>query len=202
MPDATLRSPHGTAGGRSTRFFSRSPDETLRFGRAIGRLARAGDVFALYGQLGSGKTHLVKGIAAGAGFRFEREVTSPSFVLVHEYRGRLPIYHFDAYRLRSGTQLFDIGCDEFFYGDGISIVEWADRVQEALPDGRLDIELRHAGESASLARRPCPPAGGQASWRTMLLTPRGARYEEILRALRKPCSKAKRLLQGRPGSEA
>lgn len=150
---------------------------TLRLGRAIGRLARAGDVIALYGELGAGKTQLTKGIAAGAGFRQSRNVTSPSFVLINEYPGRLTIYHVDAYRLKGlcgaaspdpVPQLRDdLGWDELFYGDGICIVEWADRVADILPAERLDIVMEHEAPEK----------------RRIRLAPRGARYEALVEAL-------------------
>ncbi len=153
--------------------------DTLKLGRAIGRLARPGDVIALYGELGAGKTHLVKGIAAGAGYREGRNVTSPSFTLVNEYRGRpsrasgpkgLTIYHVDAYRLKNSAPDFashDLGWDELFHGDGLCVVEWAERVADLLPAERLDIVMEHESPDK----------------RTITLTPRGARYEKLVKAL-------------------
>lgn len=93
------------------------------------------------GQLGTGKTCLVKGIAEGQGVKNRKEVTSPSFVLVKQYMGRIPIYHFDAYRMKSPDEMYDIDCVEFFWGNGISIVEWADKVMECLPDEFIKIVI-------------------------------------------------------------
>lgn len=112
---------------------SRSVDETIAIGRRFGETARAGDVFALVGDLGAGKTQLVKGIAAGVGAA--ADVTSPTFTLIHEYiGGRTPLYHFDFYRIESAAEAARLGLDEYFYGDGVCVVEWADRFSELLPD--------------------------------------------------------------------
>jgi len=127
---------------------SRSVDDTLALGRRLGRAARAGDCLALVGELGSGKTHLAKGIAEGLGAASAREVASPTFVLCREYLGgRIPFYHFDAYRLRGATDLEAIGSDEVLSGDGLSAVEWADRAPEALPPDHLEVRLEVAGEA-------------------------------------------------------
>ncbi len=126
-------------------FTSRSASETFAFGERLGRQVGPGSVLCLYGELGAGKTVLTKGIARGAGVADEREVTSPTFVLVHEHEGRLPIYHLDAYRLHGAEELLDIGIEEYFYGRGICIVEWADRAAAILPADRLDITLHHRG---------------------------------------------------------
>jgi len=114
----------------------------------IGSLLRAGDVVALIGQLGAGKTYITKGIAEGLGVKDRKEVTSPSFVLVKQYMGRVPIYHFDAYRLRSPDEMYDIDCVGFFWGNGISIVEWADKVMECLPDDFIKITIETVGQTS------------------------------------------------------
>ncbi len=115
-----------------------SPEETMALGKAIGEYLGPGQVIALFGSLGSGKTTLVKGIALGMGVD-PKVVRSASFLLMQEYRGRLPIYHFDAYRMESAADMFQLGCDECFWGEGVSIVEWADRVEESLPDEYIKI---------------------------------------------------------------
>jgi len=123
-----------------------SPEETLDLGRRIGRAARPGDVLALVGDLGTGKTVLAKGVAEGLGAASAREVVSPTFVLCREYLdGRIPLYHFDAYRLRGAADLEGIGAAEVFGGDGLSLVEWADRAPQALPADRLEVRLEIAG---------------------------------------------------------
>ncbi|MDQ7041731.1 MAG: tRNA (adenosine(37)-N6)-threonylcarbamoyltransferase complex ATPase subunit type 1 TsaE [Rhodothermus sp.] len=122
-----------------------SPEATLTLGRRLAKHLGPGDVVALYGDLGTGKTQLVKGIAAGLGIP-ETAVSSPTFTLVHEYRGgRLPLYHFDAYRLRTLEEFYDLGYEEYFYGDGVSVVEWADRIEPLLPPHTLRVRLEHLG---------------------------------------------------------
>jgi len=123
---------------------SESVDETLRVGRELGGLLQAGDVVALVGQLGAGKTCLTRGVAEGAGAD-PSEVTSPTFVLINEYEGRLPVYHFDAYRLSGADDMFALGSEEYFSGDGACLVEWADHVAECLPDEYLRLTMEIAG---------------------------------------------------------
>jgi len=125
---------------------SRSPQETLAFGETLGRALQPGDVIALKGDLGAGKTLLTKGIARGLGIAPD-QVTSPTFVLMHVHQGRMPLAHFDAYRLHGGTELLDLGAEEAFFGPGASVVEWADRVCDALPQERLEILLEVTGDS-------------------------------------------------------
>ncbi|HSH38781.1 MAG TPA: tRNA (adenosine(37)-N6)-threonylcarbamoyltransferase complex ATPase subunit type 1 TsaE [Chthoniobacterales bacterium] len=113
-------------------FISDNPEQTAEAGAESARGANSGDVFALTGDLGAGKTQFVKGFVAGIGSR--AEVTSPTFTLIHEYSdGRLPVYHFDFYRLGSADEATRLGLDDYLFGDGICIVEWADRFKELLP---------------------------------------------------------------------
>ncbi|HHT9120590.1 MAG TPA: tRNA (adenosine(37)-N6)-threonylcarbamoyltransferase complex ATPase subunit type 1 TsaE, partial [Candidatus Hypogeohydataceae bacterium YC41] len=121
-------------------FVTNSPEETMTLGQEIGRLLGPGEVVALFGSLGSGKTTLVKGIALAQGVD-PKVVRSASFVLMQEYQGKLPIYHFDAYRLEDPRDMFGLGCDEIFWGEGISIVEWADKVEKTLPEEYIKISL-------------------------------------------------------------
>src|SRR5262249_1516944 len=109
------------------------------FGRRLGGLLFSRAVIALIGTLGAGKTYLVRAMAEGLGIPDRRVVSSPTFVLIQEYTGRLPIYHFDAYRLHSAAEFFDLGSAEYFEGDGVCLVEWGDRVLTCLPPERLDI---------------------------------------------------------------
>jgi tRNA threonylcarbamoyladenosine biosynthesis protein TsaE len=127
-------------------YISQSVDETLALGERIGRAARPGDVVALFGGLGAGKTLLVKGILRGLGGD-PAEATSPTFTLLRQYPARLQLYHFDAYRLGAPRELLEIGAEEAFYGDGICVIEWAERVLEALPPDRLEIHLDVSGET-------------------------------------------------------
>jgi tRNA threonylcarbamoyladenosine biosynthesis protein TsaE len=135
---------------------SNSPEETIELGRRIGAQLKGGEVIAVCGMLGSGKTHLIKGIAAGAGAQDRRDVTSPTFVIVNEYsgrpldhaRGRLDIYHIDAYRLNSIAEFEMLGFDDFCYPQSVVLIEWADKVESALKN--LDyshIEISHTGRN-------------------------------------------------------
>src|SRR5919206_909490 len=108
------------------------PEATRALGRRLGGLLFPGAVVALVGPLGAGKTHLVRAVAEGLGAD-GRLVSSPTFVLIQEYRGRLPVYHFDAYRLRGEEEFLDLGALDYFEGDGVCLIEWADRVAGCLP---------------------------------------------------------------------
>ena len=122
-------------------FKSVSATETINFGERLGKLLAPGHVIALLGELGAGKTTMVKGIVQGLGVTDRHVVKSPTFSLVHKYDGRFPVYHFDAYRLRDAQEMFDIGSDEVIYGNGVSVIEWADRVSGCLPGKYLKITL-------------------------------------------------------------
>ncbi|MEE9370681.1 MAG: tRNA (adenosine(37)-N6)-threonylcarbamoyltransferase complex ATPase subunit type 1 TsaE [Sedimentisphaerales bacterium] len=127
---------------------SKSPEETIELGRKIGSQLRGGEVVAICGALGSGKTHLIKGIAAGAEAAEVGKVTSPTFIIVKEYTGRLDVYHIDAYRLDSIAEFEMIGFDDYCRPESVVVIEWADKIESALQ--RIDyirIELFHAGET-------------------------------------------------------
>ncbi len=139
-----------------------SPDETRRLGEALARCARPGGVLALYGELGAGKTVLAKGVAAGLDID-PRNVTSPTFVLMVRHAGRLTLFHFDAYRLADGNGLLDIGAEEMFFGKGLCVIEWADRVADVLPDDRIDVRMSVSGaKERALALTPTGPQS--ATW--------------------------------------
>jgi tRNA threonylcarbamoyladenosine biosynthesis protein TsaE len=121
---------------------------TTAFGHRLGRLLFPGAVVALIGPLGAGKTHLVRAIAEGLDIPDSRVVSSPTFVLIQEYTARLPIYHFDAYRLHSEAEFYDLGAHEYFEGDGVCLIEWADRVAGFLPAEYLHIEFIVTGETS------------------------------------------------------
>jgi len=151
---------------RSLDFISHSEAQTRRLGARLAALLQGGDVICLVGELGTGKTCLAQGIGQGLGI--EGPITSPSFTLVNEYRqqqARLPFYHIDLYRIQEVQETLTLGLDEYFYGDGVCVVEWADRAAEALPTEHLWIELRHIVETK----------------RGLLMKPVGERYEELLR---------------------
>ena len=127
---------------------SNSPAETIELGRKIGTALKGGEVIAFCGQLGSGKTHLIKGIAAGAGAENSSYVNSPTFVIVNEYTGRLDIYHIDAYRLGSVAEFDMIGFDDFCYRQSVVLIEWADKVEPALQSmDYIRIELFHISQT-------------------------------------------------------
>lgn len=118
-----------------------SEDQTNDLGLQIAAVVNPGDVIALIGDLGAGKTRLVKAVAQAFGVPVD-EVNSPTFTLIHEYHGRVLIRHCDTYRLRNADEFADLGLDELFARDGIAFVEWADRVDEYLPSDRLEIQFR------------------------------------------------------------
>ena len=124
---------------------------TDHFGRCLGEFLFPGAVVALVGPLGAGKTHLVRAIAEGLEVPDSRIVTSPTFVLIQEYQGRLPIYHFDAYRLPSPSAFEDLGAQELFESNGVCLVEWADRVAASLPAEHLRISLAVVTETSRQA---------------------------------------------------
>lgn len=125
---------------------SNSAEETNLIGERLASLLEAGDVLTLEGDLGAGKTTFTKGIAKGLGVK--RTVNSPTFTIVKEYEGRLPLYHMDVYRLEDSDE--DIGFDEYFNGNGVSVVEWAQFIEEYLPTDRLDIRIKYNGDSRIL----------------------------------------------------
>ncbi len=121
-----------------------SAEETEQFGHKLARQLKPGDVLAFFGDLGSGKTTLIKGICRG--LEIEENITSPTFTLINEYSGRFPVYHFDFYRIVSSQEVWELGCDEYFYGDGISLIEWADKIPDLLPEKRTEIHLTNRFE--------------------------------------------------------
>ena len=126
-----------------------SPSETTKFGHKLGSRLKGGEVIALCGPLGSGKTHLVKGIAAGAAGAEQAHVNSPTFVIVNEYAGRLDIYHIDAYRLEAVSEFEALGFDDFCYPQSVVLIEWADKIESALEGiDYVRIRLEHAGRTA------------------------------------------------------
>ena len=122
-----------------------SEKETEQIGEAIGRAAEPGTVVALIGDLGTGKTTLTKSIARGLGVT--EIVTSPTFNIIREYKsGRIPLYHFDVYRIGDPDEMFELGYEEYFYGDGICVVEWADIIEELLPEDAVIIRIERGAD--------------------------------------------------------
>ena len=127
-------------------FTSNSVEETIAFARDWAQTLRPNDVVALIGDLGAGKTHFVKGLLQG--LESAEEATSPTFTLVHEYRcGRLPVFHFDFYRLKERSEIDEIGFDEYLEEGGITVIEWADRFPQVLPARTRWLRLESDGES-------------------------------------------------------
>ena len=124
---------------------SNSPEQTRQFGARLGKLSQPGDIFLLVGKLGAGKTCLTQGIARGLNIR--DYAASPSFMLVRELYGRLPLYHMDFYRLEKLEEIADLGLDEYFYGQGVSVVEWAEKGLSLLPPEHLLIEMSYISDS-------------------------------------------------------
>jgi len=145
---------------------SRSPEQTQKLGVRIGELARPGDVFLLVGELGVGKTCLTQGIAWGLGI--EGYAASPSFVIVREHYGRLPLYHVDLYRLDNIEEVADLGLDDYLCGKGVCVVEWAEKGQGVLPAEHLLIEISYLSDTE----------------RRFKFKPGGKRYREIVGQLK------------------
>ena len=150
---------------KSLKLASNSPEQTQNLGRLLGKLAQAGDIFLLTGNLGSGKTCLTQGIAWGLGVK--EYAMSPSFVLVREYYGRLPLYHIDLYRLDHIEEIVDLGLEEYLEGNGICVIEWAEKGKAVLPGDSLLINLSYTSESD----------------RDLSLKPNGERYMELMGSL-------------------
>lgn len=122
-------------------FVSTSENETIKQGANFAGQLRAGDVVCLKGPLGAGKTHFVKGIAKGLGLQ-EDVIRSPTYTLIHEYPDlELPLYHFDCFRLETVEQALEIGAEEYFYGDGVSVVEWPEKIAPIIPDQAIWISI-------------------------------------------------------------
>jgi len=146
---------------------SSSERETLHIGKSISALLHKGDIVCLFGELGSGKTVLAKGIARGLGV--EEEVISPTFVLMRPYlKARLPFFHFDLYRLAEARDIMNIGYEEYFYDDGVTVIEWADRLRFLMPQDCLKAELSLKGSSA----------------RQLKFSASGSRYNALLEKMR------------------
>lgn len=123
----------------------KSQEETKAFGMELAKKLEKGSIVALIGDLGTGKTTLSKYIAEG--LEIKELITSPTFTIVQEYYGgRLPLYHFDVYRINDVEEMYELGYEEYFYGDGVTIVEWADNIMELIPKGSIIIEIEY-GES-------------------------------------------------------
>lgn len=142
---------------------SHSPEETRQFALQLAEHLRPGDVIALQGDLGAGKTCFTQGLARGLGVA--GTVNSPTFTIIKEYLGRIPLYHMDVYRMGDGLE--DLGFEEYFYGEGVSVVEWAGMIEPVLPADRLTVEISSVGE---MERRIC-------------LIPHGDRFKSLCKEI-------------------
>ena len=129
-----------------------SPEETQAIGRQIGETLKVGDVIALIGDLGAGKTCLTQGIARGVGIAAHEIVNSPSYTLINEYAGEIPIYHIDLYRLKHHGEIVDLGLEELLEGNGICIIEWADRMSDLLPANHIQVTMTWVDESTRIIK--------------------------------------------------
>ncbi|MDK2564397.1 tRNA (adenosine(37)-N6)-threonylcarbamoyltransferase complex ATPase subunit type 1 TsaE [Romboutsia sedimentorum] len=139
-------------------------NKTKELGYKLGTLLKPGDVVCLIGDLGAGKTTMTQSLARA--LEVDDYITSPTFTIVNEYEGKMPLYHFDVYRIGDSEEMYDIGYDEYINGDGVCIIEWANLIEDILPDEYLYIELRYKDMS-----------------REMILNPVGAKYEKIVEEL-------------------
>lgn len=148
-------------------YHSTSSEQTLALGEAVGRLAGPGDVLALIGELGTGKTLFVGGLARGLGVDPATYVSSPTFTIMHRYRGRLSLYHIDLYRIETSEAFDSLGLDEYLEGDGVAAIEWAEHGWGMLPKEMLTFRMRHTGSDT----------------REIEIVPVGERYMQLVQAL-------------------
>jgi tRNA threonylcarbamoyladenosine biosynthesis protein TsaE len=153
-------------GQQTLDFISHSETQTRRLGVRLASLLHPGDVLALVGDLGSGKTRWIQGVCRGLGVT--DPVVSPSFTLVNEYAGRWPVFHIDLYRLANASEALTFGLEDYLYGSGICLIEWADRARNLLPSAYLTIELYHLEETK----------------RRVVIRPHGHRFETLLEAFK------------------
>lgn len=136
---------------------SGDPSETFRIGKLIGETLGEGAIVALIGELGAGKTSLTQGIARGLGIEEGYQITSPTFTLINEYPGRLHLVHLDVYRLSGPADLFDLGYEEYLSGENVLVIEWAERIQDVLPDKTIFIMMTYLDQD----RRRMEISGGE-----------------------------------------
>jgi tRNA threonylcarbamoyladenosine biosynthesis protein TsaE len=138
-------------------------EETQLFAKRMASFLQPGDVITLEGDLGAGKTAFTKGLAIGLGI--QRNVNSPTFTIIKEYQGNMPLYHMDVYRLEDSYE--DLGFDEYFHGNGVTVIEWAHLIEDQLPNERLNIYIYHQGNNS----------------RKLVIKPMGVRYEQLCKEI-------------------
>ena len=151
------------------KIISKSAEDTYRIGEILGRLLFPGSIVCLTGDLGAGKTAFTQGIGKGLGIK--DHITSPTYTIINEYTsGRIPLYHFDVYRLGSSDEMYELGCDEYLYGDGATVLEWADSVDDVIPAERLWITIGRSEKQDE---------------REMIMEASGLLYENLLKEMEK-----------------
>lgn len=141
--------------------------DTEEFGIRFGKLLKPGDIVCLNGDLGAGKTTMTKSI--GIGLDVEEYITSPTFTLINMYKGRIVVYHFDVYRLENVDELYDLGFDEYFFGEGVCIIEWAEKIDRLIPEDRIIIDIKKTSHPDE---------------RILHISGYGNRYEEMIKELK------------------
>lgn len=148
------------------RIISKSAEYTNKLGEALGEILQQGDIVCLTGDLGAGKTAFTKGI--GAGLDIQEFITSPTYTIINEYNGRIPLFHFDVYRLEGVEEMYELGYEEYFFGDGAVVIEWADIVKDIIPQERLWITILR---------------GKEEDTREIIFDASGERYQNIIKEL-------------------
>ena len=148
---------------------SRSARQTRAWGKRLGKLLEGGEIIGLIGELGAGKTCFVRGMAEGLAVGGEAWIRSPTFTLINEYRGRVPVFHIDLYRVASGAELEGLNLREYLYADGVSVIEWFDHLPAGEVDDYLELSIAHA----------------ETSERELKFTAHGERYEKIVEGLKR-----------------
>ncbi|MDN5316081.1 MAG: tRNA threonylcarbamoyladenosine biosynthesis protein TsaE [Thermoanaerobacterium sp.] len=148
-------------------FKTKSPIETEKIGFKLGNLLKRGSIVLISGELGVGKTVLTKGIAKGMGI--DDYVTSPTFMIVNEHLGDIPLYHFDVYRIDDYTELYDIGYEEYFYGDGVCVIEWPEKIKPLIPEENIFIRM---------------DMGDTFDERTIEIVSNGEKYDEVVKEMK------------------
>lgn len=133
------------------KFITHTPEETIELGKKIGSKLKKGDVIAMQGTLAAGKTTITKGIAQALGI--SDTITSPTFCLISEYYGKMPLYHMDVYRLEGGEDFVNLGTDDMIYGDGVSIIEWSEKIMDELPSKTIIIKLEPEADDSGTKRK-------------------------------------------------
>ena len=144
---------------------TKSHEETKNLGKAVSKLVKPGDILAFYGELGAGKTCFIQGISRG--LKVEDYVVSPSFTIINEYQGKIPVYHFDLFRLNNAEEILELGYEEYFYGEGLTVVEWAEKIEQLLPKEHLKIGIKFKDRYE----------------RTISFIPQGDRFNKFLKEL-------------------